>query len=222
MRPYKPMRDPDIRAALRSQLAEESEPGTVVIDELALCDGVARIDVAAVGVLVCGYEIKSEGDTLRRLDGQMAAYNRALSRVTLVADSCHLATAAAGLPEWWGLMEAYWVDSAVCLRSLRQAEDNPSLDPTAVAQFLWRAEALKMLEDAGHAKGVRSKRICELLARLSTVVATDELARLVAEQIRMRGDWRAVSRPSPGGDQSRRVAKSLHSPSHLCLGRIDL
>lgn len=222
MQTSRPMRDQDIRAALRIRLGQELDSSTVLIDELGLCDGAARVDLAAVGTFVCGYEIKSDVDTLRRLAGQVESYGRALSQVTLVTCASHIENAVSYVPEWWGLMEAEWDGPLVRIHTLRDAADNPSLDPSAVAQFLWRAEALQLLEETGHARGVRSKRASQLLDRLSAVLAPHELARLVAQQIRARGDWRAAARPTSGGGQSRRAAKTLHSRARLTLRRIPL
>jgi hypothetical protein len=41
---------------------------------------------------------------------------------------------------------------------LRDAQPNPSPDALAIAQLLWQAEALGVLERRGLASGVRSKR----------------------------------------------------------------
>ncbi len=68
--------DSDIRAVLRSRLflKHPDEADTVVIEELGLCRGQVRVDVAVVNGLLHGYEIKSDRDSLRRalevIDGE--------------------------------------------------------------------------------------------------------------------------------------------------------
>ncbi len=60
------MREIDIRLALRAKL-EKLHPGesdTLLGQELGLCQGFARVDLAVVNGTVHGYEIKSEQDTL--------------------------------------------------------------------------------------------------------------------------------------------------------------
>src|ERR1700674_1251921 len=71
-----PLRDSEIRAALRAKLhsIHSQDPETVVIDELSLCQGDARVDMAVVNGSLSGYEIKSDRDTLTRLPRQLAVY----------------------------------------------------------------------------------------------------------------------------------------------------
>ena len=60
------MRDVDIRRALRTRVRDSDDmKEALVVDELGLCQGRARIDLAVVNSSLHGYEIKSERDTLR-------------------------------------------------------------------------------------------------------------------------------------------------------------
>ena len=98
------MRDLDIRRALRGEIAllYQDDPDTLVVEELGLCEGDARIDVAVINGSITGYEIKSERDTLDRLPSQMHIYSRCLTYVTVVATELHLAQIHAVVPRWWG------------------------------------------------------------------------------------------------------------------------
>ena len=82
----RPIADPDIRAVLKSRLQAKHalEPDTVVVEELGLCQGQVRVDMAVVNGVLHGYEIKSDCDTLRRLPNQVVAYGKVLDRATLV------------------------------------------------------------------------------------------------------------------------------------------
>jgi hypothetical protein len=62
----------------------QNEADTVLIDELGLCQGSARVDLAVVNGQFHGYEIKSERDSLRRLGAQADLYSRVFDRVTLI------------------------------------------------------------------------------------------------------------------------------------------
>src|SRR5262249_26817602 len=73
---------PGLRSWLRLKHADESD--TVLIEELGLCRGRVRVDVAVVNGLLHGYEIKSDRDSLRRLAGQVEVYGKVLDRATLV------------------------------------------------------------------------------------------------------------------------------------------
>ncbi|MFH2029620.1 MAG: sce7726 family protein [Bacteroidota bacterium] len=59
-------------------------------DELDLCSGLSRIDVAVINGVIHGYEIKSEEDTLKRLPIQMSFYNKSLEKITVATNPVHL------------------------------------------------------------------------------------------------------------------------------------
>src|SRR5690606_10827842 len=65
-----------IRSALVERLRAECAPGHVLIEELGIENGAARVDLAVAGGLLEGFEIKSDLDTLDRLARQMHAYHR--------------------------------------------------------------------------------------------------------------------------------------------------
>ena len=81
------IKDIDIRQVLLKKLSAEYryDPDTIIIEELGLCQGEARIDLALVNGFIHGYEIKSERDTLERLPSQIEIYCRTLDTVTIVA-----------------------------------------------------------------------------------------------------------------------------------------
>ncbi len=94
------MRDRDIRQTLRQDLTAKhaDEPDTLIVDELALCQGMARVDMAVVNGFLSGYEIKSDKDTLTRLPAQCFAYNRVFDYVVIVTATNHLANVLSVLP----------------------------------------------------------------------------------------------------------------------------
>src|SRR5882724_5773501 len=101
------MRDRDIRLGLHRELERAHRryaSETLFIDELGLCQGNARIDLAVVNGSLSGYEIKSERDTLQRLPHQVEVYSRALDYVTIVASNSHIAKTIDLIPEWWGVL----------------------------------------------------------------------------------------------------------------------
>lgn len=188
------MRDLDIRKALHAtELAPFHNDGeSVVVDELGLCQGGARVDIAVVNGALHGYEIKSERDTLERLPGQVEVYGRTLDTVDLVTSGSHLTRARAVIPPWWGIIQAVMVGGEVRLRRVRKARRNPSPDPFSVAQLLWRDEVLAILEDLGIADGLRSKPRRTLWQALAGAVSREELNHLVRDRLKARGNWRSA------------------------------
>lgn len=99
MSTQRPPADVDIRPVLRrSLLASTAGEGSVVVEELGLCRGRVRVDLAVVNGSLHGYEIKSDRDSLDRLAGQADVYSKVLDQVTLVVGERHLAHAMDRVP----------------------------------------------------------------------------------------------------------------------------
>lgn len=188
------MRDADIREVLLKSLQDKygNRPDTLVIEELGLCQGDSRVDVAVINGSIHGYEIKSEGDTLDRLPSQQDYYNRVLDCVTVVASSCHLSKVEKIVPSWWGLSEAEYKNKELLIRKIRPDTQNSEVDPTAIVQLLWREEALDVLKKRDLHKGIVSKPRTVLWNRLVECLPLDELRFEVRERIKARQYWRSA------------------------------
>ncbi|WP_370326352.1 sce7726 family protein [Euzebya sp.] len=183
--------DPPIRAALHSRLDEQLSDGDRVVFEMPVCGGTARLDAARLNGHLEGYEIKSDRDTLARLDGQVQAYGRVVDRMTIVCTPRHLDQAMDVVPPWWGVWEATGDGVHVDLAEVRSATENPDQESVWVAQLLWRDECLSLLDLAG-VTGVRSKPRRVLWRRLADVYDLPELSPLVTGVLKNRRGWLAV------------------------------
>lgn len=193
------MREIDIRRKLlEDDRLHVGEPDTRIVEELGLCQGIARVDIAVVNGCIHGYEIKSGNDTLARLPGQIAIYSRALDFVTIVTAPSHFDKIRRVVPEWWGIWIAVQdAEHGSQLKSSREPRHNPCVNPFALAQLLWREEALQVLEGLGLATGIRSKPREELWRRLAAEVTPERLGCVVRDRLRRRSaDWRSDPRPS--------------------------
>ena len=192
---FAPTTDKLIRVALKEKLEEayKSDPQACIIEELGITHGTARVDMAVVNGVIHGYELKSDMDTLRRLPDQMKAYNSALDQVTLIVGKNHLHEAINAAPDWWGITIAKVTDAddTVSFCNIREARQNPDKDSFAVASFLWRDEALQILEDAGHAQGIRSKPRKFLYERLAVTMEQEALSEKVRTCLSTRLGWRS-------------------------------
>ena len=184
------MREIDIRLALlaKTQEMHSDQPDTLIRQELGLCQGFARVDLAVVNGKIHGYEIKSEQDTLARLPSQAEIYNKSLDLVTIVAAPTHAnkITSHAAVPPWWGIWSAVSDGRGVQLEIVREPSENPDIDPFALAQLLWRDEALQALADHDLASGMRSKPRGELWRRLASELTIDELGWIVRDRLKHR------------------------------------
>jgi hypothetical protein len=185
------MRDRDVRAAVRQHLdvLHDGDTNTRIVEEMGIWSGTVRIDIAVINGELCGYELKSERDTLDRLPLQAKIYSRVFDRVILVAGARHAGAAQDRVPSWWGLTIARGDAASVRLDEARPAQRNPSPDPYLVAQLLWKDEALGVLETFDLAKGWRSKRTKQIHQRLASELSFDLLSEQVRETLKRRGPW---------------------------------
>lgn len=187
------MKDADLRTALLRSLSNRHsrDPQTLILEELGLRHGAARVDVAVINGALHGYELKSDSDSLVRLARQAEIYNSVLDRVTLVAGRRHAEKAAGMVPEWWGVLVAEMGPrGGVRFSSARRARNNPAPEALAVAKLLWRDEALSLLQRLQAAEGFRSKRRAAIYARLAEVAGLEEVRAMVRNQLRNREGWR--------------------------------
>jgi hypothetical protein len=191
-----PLNDQCIRAALKHDLFARysTDSKTLVLEELGLKHGSARVDIAVINGFLDGIEIKSDRDTLERLPGQIRVYNSVLDHITLVTGRRHLNEAVLMVPEWWGIQVVEAISSEdVLFSTIRQPRDNPALDILAVTKLLWRDEALSLLQDIGRADGFRYKPRATIYAHLVQVADPLWLCAMVRQQLRSRTNWRSDS-----------------------------
>lgn len=180
--------DAEVRPALRSLLRAEyaGEADSVFLEELGFCGGRVRIDLAVVNGRIHGYEIKSDRDTLERLDGQLEIYNRVLDRATLVVGERHVNAAKALLPRWWGLLRIDAGPAEPRFTTIRRGHRNPRRQARTLAELLWRDEALALLERRDAARGVRSKPRFAVWDRLCEHFHLEEIAAEVRRCLKAR------------------------------------
>jgi hypothetical protein len=184
------MNDLMIRDVLRPHLTQEYGQDSIIIDELGICQGEARVDLAVINGALHGYEIKSERDTLVRLSKQAEFYNRVFDTVTIIAGSCHLENVCNIIPDWWGIIEARFNDRKVDLISVKSPLKNDNVDPFSVAQLLWREEALELLKSKGLHKGYVSKSRMKIWERIAETISLSELQTYVVHRLKSREKWR--------------------------------
>jgi hypothetical protein len=189
-----PMRERDIRSVLREALVAgcRNEASTLIIDELGICSGVARVDIAVVNGELKGFEIKSDQDNLGRLPSQTHMYGKVFDTMTIVSGPRHLSKLEASIPGWWGIVAANPSGSGnLGLQTIRCEAKNSSHDPLSVAQLLWREEVLSELRQAGKAKGLSNRPRRYLWDALVSTFSLSELRRIVRTRLKSRENWRA-------------------------------
>jgi hypothetical protein len=183
------MRDSDVRAAVIDWLGTKYGPETRIVEEMGIWSGSVRVDIAVINGELQGFELKSERDTLVRLESQADLYNQVFDRVTLVAAKRHLEKAIDAVPRWWGIACATMTPNGATFRLIRRARRNPAIHPVQLARLLWRAEALEILVRHGYSRGFRRKNVDVIATRLAEVLSLKELAKEVRDALKRRPEW---------------------------------
>jgi hypothetical protein len=189
--------DQIIRQALiqcvEKQYKDDNHPAKIV-EEFVICDGAARVDLAAVNGVMHGFEIKSDIDSLVRLPQQMQYYSEVFNKMTLVVGATHLYDAFHLIPDWWGVTVArVSEDGEVIFNEIRKSETNQHIRPHSVAGLLWKKEALVILEEYGFSRGYKSKNRTQICEKLVSELDIETLSSKVREVIQFnRQGWRVV------------------------------
>lgn len=187
------MRDRDIRRALHHKVlsGHHGESSTLVIDELGLRHGICRVDIAVVNGFIHGYEIKSDADTLDRLTAQVSVYSAVLDRATLVVGEKHILKAKIYLPDWWGIkVVSVGQRGGIEFNTIRRYKNNPSIEPVALAELLWRPEVVGILRKLGTPEPLLRKPRTDLYGYLAEIVDLSSLRDLVRRALKSRVRWR--------------------------------
>ncbi len=190
------MRDIDIRHKLKqSQLKKYYvDSDCKVVDELNVCLGDARVDIAVINGAMHGYEIKSEHDTLARLPSQLVAYSKTFDFLTIITCRAHYEKVVEIAPAWCGIIlvePSTKKNSDFRLTKVRRAKRNINIDKYSVAQLLWKSEVIDILSSLGIKKGLNSKPKPFLWDLLVKTVDYQELSGFVRHQLKSRTNWRS-------------------------------
>ena len=188
------MGDTEIRRVFLRELIDEygKEEDTLIIEELGLCQGEARIDLAVINGIIHGFEIKSERDTLDRLPKQKSFYNRNLDKVSIIAGQKHIKKISSMVPKWWGIYEVVNELDNLKINTVSSPQDNPNVDPNAIVQLLWKNEAIDILNEMRIQKGLKNKPRAIIWKHLASLLSIEELKNSVRQKLKARQHWRPV------------------------------
>lgn len=185
--------DKDIRAVVLNSIAIrafEDKLSHRVIEEMGICRGVARVDIAVIEDTIHGYEIKSDRDTLRRLPNQIDLYSKVLDYITLVCGSSHIEKIKSMVPSWWGLSEAKSLHGVVTIYNIRPPTMNPLIDLSSLLELLWKNELIDVLKETGNEKSLSGKNRKYLVDKIILDSNHQQIASLVKNKLYTRKDWR--------------------------------
>ena len=190
--------DEPIRQALKARLRQAAprDRDVAILDELGVLRGQVRIDLALIDQHIEGFEIKSDLDTLRRLERQTELFGSVFERMTLVTVQRHLEAAMSVVPDWWGVWVVRSIGGDMQFECRRSTFPNPDLQFRALVELLWLNESLRLLASKNAVRGFRSKPRADVWDRVCEVCEPSEIALAVRTHLKARVASRAGS-PSP-------------------------
>jgi hypothetical protein len=186
------MRDSDVRTAVKGRLEAKhaNDPHTRIVEEMGIWSGSVRIDIAVINGELHGFELKSERDTLIRLNNQEALYSQVFDRMTLVTAQRHLDKAVNQIPDWWGVTAISMKPGEPShLSDVRAASLNRGVEAIQLARLLWNVEALEIMERRGLSKGFKNKTVEIIAERLAEVLSLKDLSFEVRAVLKSRSGW---------------------------------
>jgi hypothetical protein len=193
------MNDSEIRENFHKKnlRLQHAHAHTLVIDELGLNHGKCRADIAVINGHLVGYEIKSNKDSLRRLEGQVDSYNAIFDKAFVVVGDRYVDSISNYIPEWWGIIVSEkGPRGAVNFHMIRKAQKNEKTDPLSIARLLWRREVIEILSKKEiPLKSLRKPRAV-LYEYLTDKLTIFELKKTVRECLKKRKNWRCLESTS--------------------------
>lgn len=188
------MRDVDLRRAMTATVTRKlGKTPHVLVPEVDIRWSVpARADALLVADRICGFEIKSDVDSLSRLPRQVEAYGHVVERAYLVVGEKYRDRATAIVPDWWHIWVASWAGEEVRVRQVRNGRLNPSINALAVTSFLSREQLTRTLTDLGE-KRLSSVPVDDLRGLLVARLGHRRALTVAREHLLDREDWRARS-----------------------------
>ena len=193
------MNDTEIRHNFhRKKLRRQhTRKDTLVIDELGLNHGKCRADIAVINGHLIGYEIKSNNDSLRRLEGQIESYNSVFDKVSIVVGDRYINSIQSHIPKCWGvIVSVRGSKGAVNFETIRKAQKNKSIEPISIAKLLWRNEAIEILQKKKLPPKILRQPRSVLYEYIANTLSLCQLRQAVRDYFKKRKNWRCPELPS--------------------------
>lgn len=189
------LNDKNIRISLISYIKNyyELDPRQdIIASELALLREGARADVVLVNGIYHCFEIKSELDTLSRLENQLVAYKKYFDMVTVVCTSTHLPKIIENYSQDVGILLAEYSGDSITFSEIRECTRFIGDQYKSRAEFLWKGELVAALVDKGFNDRVKYKNKKFLRETILDTYTKPELDSYIKSSMRQRSNWRAV------------------------------
>lgn len=184
------LKDCDIRNIFIEELKKNNPQYDLrIIEEMAVCDGDARVDIAVINDILHGYEIKSDADTLERLSLQQKCYDRTFDKISIIVGEKFKDKIDSYIPEHWGIFVITKNNNKFKIRRKRPAKINKNIDASALLELLWKEEIVSLLKNAG-IKGLsgKNRRILRKIAEEN--ISLIQIKDFTRKTLKNRKNWR--------------------------------
>lgn len=183
--------DFDIRSKLIEKIHKENkEKDYRIIEELAICDGLARADVVVANGILHGFEIKSDHDSLERLSNQISCYNKTFDKITIVVGVKFADKIYEYVPNHWGIEVAYINRFGnISIKRLRGCKSNKNIALDNLLDLLWNPEIKSYLKN-NKIRGYSNKDRAGLKELAINNIPFKELRDYTRETLKTRTGWR--------------------------------
>jgi hypothetical protein len=145
-----PLSEREIKLALLDYFERKSTlQDGVVINELPVANWSRRADLAVANGKLQAFEIKSDLDSLRRLDGQIALFATRFDKVVLVTTSRFITSAVERLPPYVEIWEAARKGDEIQLRIVRRGMTREIKNKRILASYLLKSELASLARSSG-------------------------------------------------------------------------
>lgn len=191
------MNDLKIRTAIKDIefRAHFEEVDTKVIDEMGLNLGSSIIDIAVINGSMMGYEIKSDVDTLKRLESQILEYNKVFDFMNIITSKKYAPVIKDYVPAWWGIIEVEEIEDKIKIYQRRKAKPNKKVSGYSLLQLLWKEELLNIIDEYGLNRSLKNKPKKVIWAYISEVLDLEVIKNNVRNCLKSRVNWKADLQP---------------------------
>lgn len=175
------LRETEIKAALIDRLVDRGMlQDAVLINEMVVANWSRRVDLAVANGNLHAYEIKSDLDSLKRLDGQLDAYLARFDKTTVVCAPRFTIEVLKRTPSFVEVLEVDVVNEEISFKVARRGALRPIRDKAVLVGFLLKSELASLLKNQALAQ---SRKVLEESARAFPVAV---LRRYVLECLKRR------------------------------------
>lgn len=188
------MTEDQIRSDIRARLSRlfRSAKDARLVEEMEICAGKARADMAVISDQLIGIEIKGPQDNLDRLPSQIDQYSKCFDRVVLVVHEFLAKDAIRLIPRWWGVVVGTNMNGHNSYYLKRRPTQNSRVDVDTVLSLLWRQEIeMLFVRFLNLAPPIRASKK-KLRERLLADIPPSMLKTAGVDMLRQRKEWRSM------------------------------